>query len=227
MNANTIFAANNPGKLLYAGHKLVELFPGLNNNSIVGTCVGYYAVLGTKNYNLIVDAHFATEDIKKVFTPRNNKDIPKNAVWVIESDPCGPFYIFDEFVDWLLLRPTKILNPYPNHCKICKAPSRKLDNLILCSNAKCKSRSNIKRAYYIKKVSGAEDLRVDINGYILCPECNTTANSSSLNGEWAKCRNKHNWTPKLIIGDRLDHDTHKYIWSGTSWQELNIRVSNQ
>lgn len=207
---------DNAGKLVCPGNGLLKL-AYLSSNSIIGRCIGYQAYAIDM---LVIDGSQASPEVKKYFYGASSLGINFYETYT-NYNKTGPFYRFNDVND-IVVMPLKknVINPYPNTCKICKAPSRKLGLLVLCSNTKCKSRGIVKKIYYNMAVPtpvhAQED--VDAEGYILCPECYERAYSSDSTGLWAMCRKNHRWVPRLEIGNQVNHPSHPYIWNGSCWQ---------
>ncbi len=102
-----------------------------------------------------------------------------------------------------LLKDLPRINPYPNICKLCKAPARKVNKITLCSRDRCKSKSEIKK--YGKPVIQKIANGVDQDNYAICPTCNTRAINVSYFGGLHRntCNNSHTWRHDWLDGQKL------------------------
>lgn len=121
--------------------------------------------------------------------------------------------------NWYLLFPSmrdttpqKPIILYPNKCKKCFAPSRKLQEYTFCSNAKCKTRKNIK---YIKN-NIKKGLTKDNPIIVRCPTCKEIAidmmcvDYDYSSGKIIKLYN-NNWAKCLV------HEKYKYTFEMDKW----------
>lgn len=119
-------------------------------------------------------------------------------------------------IDWLIIEPEKKTTPtlaYPRKCKNCNHPARIIsDKLVLCSNAKCKSRIDLKQyiKLHSKKMSPIVKINfVDFEGYPICPTCKTRAITGSsgkyseYSPPYAKCINRHQWDWKWVKDQKV------------------------
>ncbi len=113
-----------------------------------------------------------------------------------------------ELVKDINTKPLPKVIAYPNQCKICKSPSRKIGKIDLCSKSKCKSgiNKNRYRKPYVKP------LVIDAENYPICPECQCRAINMSNDMIRLSCINSHNWEHKWNDGQRFDNGL-KYIYS--------------
>lgn len=119
---------------------------------------------------------------------------------------------------------------YPNHCKLCKSPSRKCGKVILCSNTKCKTRKNFNKQYrcgmIIKQIADNKvgiEQSIDKYGFVLCPTCKNRAQfalniGSSLYD--TMCPNGHMWKHHWENGQK-----RMTSWGASEFQSLNYTAA--
>lgn len=98
-----------------------------------------------------------------------------------------------------LLKELPKINPYPNQCKTCNAPARKVNKITLCSRDKCKSKNQIKKYGKPVSISG-----LDSDNYPICPLCFGRVATFGATIEDLLCDNDgHTWKHTWLDGQRL------------------------
>jgi hypothetical protein len=117
---------------------------------------------------------------------------------------------------------TKVkVNPYPHTCSVCGNPARRIKQIVLCSNLKCKTRKTATKVISAFNNSKAPKLYVDSENYILC-QCGERARFTAGNTiDKVSCgRASHYCVVPLIKGWRLfRHGGIGFIFNGKRWIE--------
>jgi hypothetical protein len=91
------------------------------------------------------------------------------------------------------IKPAKV---YPNTCKNCKLPARKIGALVFCSNVKCKSRKKVNKLYKSASIIFGDSPTDPI--IVKCPVCKNICEGLAHNmgkiGSAVMCP-EHNWQP--------------------------------
>ena len=111
---------------------------------------------------------------------------------------------------------------YPNRCRKCHSPARKIGAVVLCSKLKCRTRGKAIRSFgeYGKWVEG-DSLEHPI--IVICPVC--LVNSDGLaDGGGGYCYGAHigrSFPFKFEAGKYYVLCGKTYIWDGRSFSRMN------